>query len=282
MESLEITVRDFDLAASIECGQVFGWKKINGKYVGEVKGNAVIISQEKSGRLIFDGKASYDEIVSYFRLDDDLEKIRGAISKDDAVVSSINAVPGLRLINQDAFKCAVSYICSANCNIPRIEKMLENVSVMKGGVLLQGGTFTLFSFPTPEQLSSMSKEDLLQCNLGFRAKYVKAFADAVYENGFDLNKLKPKAYEEAKAELMQFKGIGAKVADCILLFSLGKLNAFPVDVHIERIMRSKYLHLNKLNKEKIAEFGRAYFGEFAGYAQQWLYIAARKKLHNSI
>jgi N-glycosylase/DNA lyase len=266
---------NFSLKHTLESGQVFGWKKIGDKYLGELNGNAVCISQSKNN-LEFEGTGE-KELGNYLRLDEDAKKIEKSILKDEIIKNAVSKFSGLSILRQDPFYCSISYLCSSNCNIPRIEKMLENLRRRKGEKLLEKKEAVIYSFPTPEKLARLSIEELRECNLGFRAKYVKEFATKVAEGQINLKEIKSKSYEEGRELLMQSKGIGEKVADCISLFSLEKLNAFPVDVHIERIMKQNYPQLASEKKQKIGEFARSYFGPYAGYAQEFLFMHSRYK-----
>jgi N-glycosylase/DNA lyase len=218
-------------------------------------------------------------------LDVDLQKIFDSINKDIHVGKALKEYWGLRLIRQDPWECLISYICATYKSIPAIRLMLNKMSKKFGKkVILEG--FNFYTFPECETLASASEQDLLDCGLGYRAKYVLETSRKVCQNGFNLQHVKKLPYTEAKKTLMDFPGVGAKVADCVLLFSLDKTEAFPVDVWIKRVILNHYSDklpsdlVNKLcirdslssgDYEMLGSFGRSYFGRYAGYAQEYLY-----------
>jgi N-glycosylase/DNA lyase len=224
-------------------------------------------------------------IKHYFGLDDDLQKISAGIGRDEHIRNALSAFWGLRIIRQDPWECLVSYICATYKNIPAIRRMLLSLSSRFGEkTALDGRTF--FKFPTPEKLASTTEKDLWACGLGYRARYVLGTSKRIFENDFELERLSQLPYEQAKKQLCGFAGVGHKVADCVLLFSLGKLEAFPVDRWIARVILNHYVQqlprelAQKLSKREgfsnseyaqLNAFGREHFGEYAGYAQEYLY-----------
>ena len=255
---------------TIDSGQVFSWQSIKGQYLGAIKGTAARISQE-GDRLEYElsSKASADILRDYFRLDDDLETIYAELNKDPILAKATQKYPGLRLIRQEPWECMISFMCSVNNNIPRIKGMIRDLSKAYGTEIPFEGK-THHAFPTKEQLSKASIQDLEKCGLGFRAGWVHAACRAE----LDLEELKALEYQKAKDRLMQLKGIGDKVADCVLLFSLGKQEAFPVDVWIRRVMSQLYFKGRKAKDKEIREFAMHKW-QHAGYAQQYLYHYTR-------
>jgi len=273
----------FDLDVTLCCGQAFRWNRQGEWWYGVVKENAFKIRQI-GDFLEFEG-ADIEFVKGYFGLDDDLPKILSQISKDEHIEAATKAFRGLRILRQDPWECLISYICATYKNIAAIKKMLLNLSKAFGQKVCYD-SYDFYTFPTPEKLAKATAKELAKCGLGYRAEYVSETAKMIFENGFELERLRKISYEEAREELLNFPGVGLKVADCVSLFSLGKLEAFPVDVWIERVMQNYYAnHFSKGFIEKISAkkspakseyeqmslFGRRYFGEYAGYAQEYLY-----------
>ena len=266
----------FDLDSTLSCGQVFRWRKIGNTWQGLVGRTYLTLS--KVGDRLTSYKFPEDTCTSfvqrYLRLDDDLHHIVQSINKDEVIAKAIDSFPGLRLVRQDPWECLITFICATYANIPRIKQMVENLS-QRFGEEIRSVYGTYFAFPREEALAKATVKELVGCGLGFRARYVLQTARIVYE-GFDIKGLRRIKYEDAKKELLALPGVGSKVADCVLLFSLDKLEAFPVDVWIYRIMTEHYdRQLPKARPSAqyraISDFGRAYFEEHAGYAQEYLY-----------
>jgi N-glycosylase/DNA lyase len=278
-----------DLDVTLCCGQAFRWNKLGEWWCGVVEGKVLKIRQI-GGILEFEN-ADADFVKNYFGLNDDLPQILSKISKDEHVKRAVEIFSGLRIIRQNPWECLISYICAAYKNISAIKLMLFNLSKKFGEeIRFEGQKF--YTFPTPEKLAKATTQELASCGLGYRVKYVSETAKMAYESRFDFEGLRNMGYEEARKELLKFKGVGLKVADCVLLFSLGKLEAFPVDVWIKRVILKYYVNhfpkefvrrisvkksLSNMEYEKLNLFGRKYFGEFAGYAQEYLYHYERTR-----
>jgi N-glycosylase/DNA lyase len=260
----------FDLKHTLDSGQVFSWQRTEGQYLGVIQGRAARIAQ--AGDTLdyaFSANGSAEIIRDYFRLDDDLETIYAELNKDPVLAKATQKYPGLRLIRQEPWECMVSFMCSVNNNIPRIKGMIRNLSERYGAQIQFKGN-QLYAFPTKEQLSKASAKDLMKCGLGFRAEWVHAACRAE----LDFYELKEIEYLKAKERLMQLKGIGDKVADCVLLFSLEKHEAFPVDVWIRRVMSQLYFKGRAAKDKEIRQFAMDKW-QHAGYAQQYLYHYTR-------
>jgi N-glycosylase/DNA lyase len=259
MESLR--AEDFDLARTLECGQFFRYAKADEGYIVSHRDVIFRIRQEGDD-LTFSG-APKEFIRSFFRLEEDYTGIIESISKDEYIKEAIHANKGLRLIRQDPWECLVSYICSSNSNIPKIRMNLNLLSKRFGKKISDDN----YSFPNPGELDD--HDAIRSCKVGFRSRFIHdANREAKYEW---LVSLKGKSYEEARSELKRLNGVGDKIADCVCLFSLDKLEAFPVDVWIARVIRERYMDGKEEKKERIAEWGRSYFGRYAGYANQFLF-----------
>jgi N-glycosylase/DNA lyase len=272
----------FNLDVTLCCGQVFRWEKKGGWWYG-VAGSKAFKIRQVNAKLEF---ANADEkfVENYFGLDDDLQKIRDDVGIDEHVRNALRQFWGLRIIRQDPWECLASYICATYKSITAIKHMLFKLSKKFGErMVLDGCDF--YSFPAPEKLAKATESDLMGCGLGYRARYVLETSKRIVENN-SLEGLRKMPYQQAKEELTAFPGVGLKVADCVLLFSLGKREAFPVDVWIKRVVLrhykahfpdvfiekiSSHASLSNAEYERLNEFGRTYFGDYAGYAQEYLY-----------
>lgn len=265
-----INIPDFNLDYTLSCGQVFRWEKNEG-WTGVVNG-AIIRAKQEGSELIIDSSLNEKFIRDYFRLDDDMEEIYGSINRDEKIASLLRKYKGLRLIRQDPWECLVSYVCSSNNTIRNIKNSIRRMCECFGRDIGAG----YFSFPTPKALADAELCDMEQCRLGFRAPRVMNIASMIAKNKFDLYGIKDLSYSKGREELMKIDGVGAKIADCVLLFAFGKLESFPVDTHIEQIMERFYNGGFKGSKskkrEKMAGFARRYFGKYCGYAQEYLYM----------
>ncbi len=271
-------IKDFELRDIFECGQCFRWKKEDdGSYTGVIKNGVLNVNKIKD-KVIFSGEGfeNFEETCRYyFDLERNYSNIKDVISKDDEnMQKAVEYGKGIRILNQDPWEMLISYIISAANNIPRISKTIENLSRNFGKDMEYNGK-KYYMFPTPIELSNATMEDLRACNLGFRDKYVYNATRLVLEGKIDFEELKNSDYHMAKKKLMQIPGVGAKVADCILLFSLGKMEAFPVDTWIKKVMNE--LYVDSTNITKINQYAVQKFGKYAGIAQQYLFYYKRDK-----
>jgi N-glycosylase/DNA lyase len=246
----------FHLDHTLDSGQVFRWRKVEDHWEGVVNGTLISLTQENSTL-----KCNCDEafISSYFRFDDNLDSILDSIDKDEKMHHIITSLRGLRIIRQDPWECLISFICSAFNNIPRIKKIIEHLCMTYGKPLAHG-----FAFPSPRSLATASLKDLRECGVGYRDAYILKTA-RIIDAGFSLHSLKSLSYVQAKAALMKLPGVGHKVAECVLLFSLDKLEAFPCDVNIQKCISRLYPACSDIT------LLQHYFGPYAGYANHYLY-----------
>ena len=290
----------FSLDYTLESGQVFRWERRGEWWRGVVSGGVISLRQEgDSLRCDSSGEALGSGFVrNYFRLDEDFEAVLGSFAKDRTITYAVQKFYGMRLIRQERWECLASFLLATNANIPRIKKMISAVCTRFGEVFqFEGEDFR--AFPKPEALASASIEDLRRCGLGYRAPFLKHVAKSVEEGKVDFTQIATLDYPESRnrllTELLGVKvllGVGPKVSDCVLLYSFGQDQAFPIDVWIARQLAKSYPRLfgpdlrKKLSKEGIArmtfrdyerasEAARKYFGRYAGYAQQYLYVAAK-------
>jgi len=269
--------KNFSISQTINSGQVFLWKKINTKWYG-VDGDKVLVFEDHQK---FDKNLKSYE-YDFLRLDDDFTKIFKDLNNDETVRKAIKLYPGLRLLRQDPFQCYISFIVSSNSNIPNIQSRLQNLCKMFGvKKIVDGNDF--FLFPKPSDLAKASISDIQKCGLGYRAKAVKTASLSITNEKIDFGLLKKVDYSIAKKELKKIFGIGNKVADCILLFSLEKPEAFPLDIWMLRILQKYYSKdfqistktLTEKTYDSLHKNAVKHFGCHAGYAQQFLFKMER-------
>jgi N-glycosylase/DNA lyase len=273
----------FDLDFSLCCGQVFRWKKVGDWWYGVV--GAKVVKVRQCGVELEFENVNEEFIRTYFGLNDDLAQISSCIDKDDYVRKALQSYRGLRIVRQLPWECLISFICATYKSIAAIELMLKKLSIKYGEKQVFDG-MDFYSFPTVEKLANASEDGLKECGLGYRAKYVQATARKIHDENITLEVLKNTPYLEARKKLLEFSGVGLKVADCVLLFSLEKMESFPVDVWVKRVILNHYAdhlpevfvkklqsHNSLTNGEyiKIGDFAQTYFGAYAGYAQEYLY-----------
>jgi len=285
----KIRIRDFDLKKIVECGQIFRWEKISGWYF-ITAGDRIIKARQEGNFLFYElSKGGAGFIRNYFSLGEDYKKIISGIKKDEKIGKAIKSAYGLRLIKQEPFECMVSYISSSASNIPRIRRNMNSLS-RRFGHKIKLGNYTSYSFPSPEEMLKCEdlEKEARNCGLGFRARFYskaiaaiaevsaeeKLSASQSFENYFSW--LRRMNYPDAKMELMNISGVGSKVANCILAFSLGFKEAFPTDVWIRRAIAELYFSQKNISAKDAERFGREYFGQDAAYAQEFLYYWRRQ------
>ena len=279
----------FNLEHIFECGQCFRWNKQgDNTYLG-VAEKYVIRLEKKNKDIIFKGNKTknskfknLEEFVEYyFDLNTDYSKYKEKLSKvDNYLDESIKFGEGIRILKQDVWECIISFIISANNNIPRKKKIIERIALNYGEeIKFEGNTY--YTFPTPEELSKASVEDLRNLGTGFRDKRIYNTTQIILSNEKYIENLKQmKTTKQMKEELLKLDGVGPKVADCILLFSLQRFDAFPIDVWVRRVMNDLYIHNedeNKVNKKMIQKLAEEKFLGIPGIAQQYLFYWKREQ-----
>lgn len=270
-------VRDFDPTHTFDCGQCFRWtREEDGSYTGVVGGRVANISCKGAVTEIKNSNLKDFKNIwfDYLDLGRDYSEIKLNISRDDTMRKAVAFGCGIRLLQQDMWETLISFIISANNRIPMIKKVVAAISETYGEEIRYEGR-SWFSFPGPERLSVCSLENLELCKAGFRCKYILETAKLVASGKFDLQSLKTLDREEARRLLVQLPGVGYKVADCTLLFSGTRPDVFPTDVWVKRVMEGLYFKREASFKE-IWQYAQDYFGEYAGYAQQYLFYYARE------
>lgn len=245
----------FNIALSLDCGQAFRWSENdNAVWHGVAFGRAVDIEQDGNIVTISGDVRQGDEELwkRYFDLDRDYGEICAKLKSDEYLRRAIEAYNGIRILKQDEWEALCSFIISQNNNIPRIKGIIERLCVHFGDDLGNGD----FTFPSAQRIAELSVEDLAPIRAGFRAKYIIDAACKVAAGEIDLKSLCEIDMDEARAELIKIKGVGAKVAECTLLYGCGRVEAFPVDVWVRRIMAEMYpegLPICTLGAEGIAQ-----------------------------
>jgi N-glycosylase/DNA lyase len=266
----------FSLDQTLACGQVFRWERTGEGWWYGIVGDRVIKIRQDDATLVFAG-ANTAFIRHYFSLDVDLGAILASIDCDPFIHEAIMTSRGLRLVRQPPWECTISYICSTNSNIPTIRRRIASIAERYGNAVeFEGKKY--FAFPKPEPISCGGHDGLTVCRLGYRQPYVYGTSCSVTDENRWERTIRSLPYEEARKELMKLHGIGPKAADCILLFAFQKYEAFPVDVWIRRIMQQHYLPelsatspLTGREYDAIRRFARVHFGEYCGYAQEYLF-----------
>ena len=286
MEKQKYEIKDmesFELKHIFECGQCFRWnEEEDGSYTGVIKQGILNVKKE-NGLITFEGMLDgniKEIVIDYFDLNNNYEEIKNKLSKiDDNMKKSIEYGYGIRILNQDLFECIISFIISANNNIPRIKGIIERLSKKCSRRVIYNEK-EYYLFPSVSELSKLSVEDLRSLGLGFRDIRVFNTCKKIKEKVVDLDKLKEmKNSDEIREELLKLDGVGPKVADCIMLFSLKRYDVFPIDVWVRRVMNDLYIHNEnegKVNKKEILKIANELYGNICGLAQQYLFYYRRE------
>ena len=284
-EEITIKVKFFNLKYTLECGQCFRWKEVEEEentYIGVIKDRVIKIKQEEDKLLVrSNNMENLEQVVTeYFDLNKDYQKIEQEISSiDNHVKEAVKRSSGLRLLNQDFFETLISYIISANNNIPRISKSVNEISKRYGKkIIFENEEYYLF--PTAQELENVSIDEYRKCGVGFRDSYIYSTVKDILEGKFDIYSINDKKTATLRKELLNLKGVGPKVADCILLFACGRGEVFPIDVWVERVMSVLYFKETngKMKKRDILEYAYNNFKDYAGIVQQHLFYNMREKM----
>lgn len=258
----------FTLEDTFLCGQCFRWEKDeNGVFYGTV-GNAAVKMYYHDEKTIYVESSNPDLIYwsKYLNFSNDYIKIESILWEDEKLRPCIEKGRGIRILRQELWETIISFIISANNNIPRIKKIINKLCELYGEKIEFDGK-VFYGFPSAEKLASLSVDDLKEIRAGFRDKYILDAAKCVASGEINLSEIEKMNDQSAKKELMKIKGVGSKVADCILLFSLGRYKTFPQDVWIKRIMTELY----GVDEKNISAFVNEKFKNYGGVAQQYLY-----------
>ena len=272
----KINVSDFDLASTLECGQAFRWSRANGGwFVGVVGREAWRLRQENDILLCHCSPEIVSGIQHYLSLDRSLLDIVATFPADDAALrDAVRRHWGLRVLRQEPWETLASFIASSTKQIVQIRQIVELLAHRFGEPI--GNDF--HAFPTVEAIARASHEQLLECKLGFRAKNLLATAQMIDSGAIKFDALRSMEYGHALEELVKLPGVGEKIANCVLLFSCGFDQAFPIDVWIERALCRLYFPRKRnVTHRQLREFIGSHFGPCAGWAQQYLFFAERTR-----
>lgn len=270
-------VKDFNAVHTFECGQCFRWvRQEDGSYTGVAKGKVINVSIANDVLIIKNTDLQDFKNIwfDYFDLGRDYGQIKEAVTKDDNMKRAVEFGWGIRLLKQDMWETLISFIISANNKIPRIMKTVEIIAKVYGDKLFIDD-HVYYSFPDVEKLAQSTLEELEVCKGGFRCKYILNSSDMVRTGQVNLKQISQMDTDSAREELMKFPGVGPKVADCVLLYSGTKYDVFPTDVWVKRVMEELYFK-REAGFGEIQKFASSYFGDLAGFAQQYLFYYARE------
>lgn len=274
----------FNVTQILESGQVFAFDKIiEHSYILNAKQKLIKLTQqpESSSVILYNTNISeVDEIWEhYFDIQTDYSYIAHTLSEKDSYMARAVAFgKGIRILRQDPWEMLISFIISQNKAIPHIKQCIYNLSQKYGKPIepICNEEKCYYTFPTAEELVQATEEDLRMCKVGFRAPYIMDACQKVANDDVNLNDLMIMPTDEARQKLMTIKGVGPKIADCILLFAYGRSSVFPIDVWIKRVIEGLYFEGREMKLEQIQTFAKEYFGDLAGYAQQYLFYYGRE------
>jgi len=295
-----LPVRDYDLAATLDSGQVFRWHRSaagspagSNSWIGVVGRHRVRLMQVENGiHAATDMPApDWNWLRDYLQTGVDLEAVLGTFPDDEPMRNAVAACRGLRVLRQDPWECLASFILSSTKQIVQIRQIVELLCERFGTPLTRlsdtlsppggerdGARVVIFSFPTPQRLASATETELRACKMGFRAPHLLTAARKIADGKFDLERPRRLPLAEARAELTKLRGVGSKIADCVLLFAYGFDTAFPVDVWVERALQRLYFPRRRVSAKRLRHFAATHFGPHAGYAQQYLFHYMRTKM----
>lgn len=265
---------DFDLALTLASGQVFHWKALGSGWSGAL-GDRVVYLEQCGDELIVAPADAALEVAHYLALDHSLEAVRASFpAADSALREAAEACRGLRLLRQPCWECLATFITSSMKQVAHIRQISLQLRE-RYGERLESGELTAFAYPTPERFAGLTEADLRACALGYRAPNLLATARALAQRETDLAAIAKLNRAAAEGALRALPGVGPKVANCVLLFAFGHLDAFPIDVWIERALRAAYFPRRRPSAVRLQQFVDSHFGTFGGYAQQYLFHHAR-------
>jgi N-glycosylase/DNA lyase len=280
MNRCQLQAEHFDLEATMTCGQTFAWHRIDGDLYGEGRsefytfrnGKPLIVREKEGKELEIETDLPLEEAKIALGIEKNLEDVFESMPVDERLEAAMEEYWGLRVLQDEFLPCLVSYICSSQMRIERIKKMHDSIAERYGETVEYNGR-ELLKFPDREQLAQIEEEELRDMGLGYRAEYVAKTAEILQD--FDEEEIKEMEYEEAREKLKELHGVGNKVAECVMLFSLGFHEAVPLDTWGKKILKTHYPDIHHSRYEKASENVREHFGENAGYAQEYLFHAAR-------
>jgi N-glycosylase/DNA lyase len=288
-----LPVRDYDLGATLDSGQVFRWRQNGNSWEGVVGKHLVRLAQTRGCiRAETDAPvADWRWLRDFLQTETDLAAVLKTFPDDEPMRWAVAACRGLRLLRQEPWECLASFILSSTKQIVQIRQIIALLCERFGELACNGrlrlpadGTQSAVTdrrynlFPSPQRIAGLTEAELRGCKMGFRAPHLLAAARQIAEGKLDLEKIRALNYSEARLELMKLRGVGGKIADCVLLFAYGFDSAFPVDVWVERALRQLYFPRRRPTEKRLRRFAATHFGPHAGYAQQYLFHYMRTKV----
>ena len=277
---LTLTLRDYDLAATLTSGQAFRWRFHDGSWHGVVGRHWVALRSDEFSIVAETAEpvANWEWLTDYLQTDLDLSVVLAAFPDDEPMRTAAQSCRGLRLLRQDPWECLASFILSSTKQIVQIQQIVALLCERFGEPIPSGANSgPAFLFPTAERLARCAEAELRACKMGFRAPYLLATARTIADRTLDLARLEDLPVEIARVELMKLAGVGRKIADCVLLFAYGFPTAFPLDVWVMKALRRLYFPKRRPGPKRLRHFSETHFGPHAGYAQQYLFHYMRTK-----
>jgi N-glycosylase/DNA lyase len=286
-----LSAREYNLAATLDSGQVFRWQLAGPSWHGIVGRHSLILTQTELGihAQAAAPVADWNFLRHFLQTEIDFPTVLNAFPDDEPMRQAVAACRGLRLLRQDPWECLASFILSSTKQIVQIRQIVAELCARFGepcSVEPAAQTLALLSpppnaFPTPQRIAAATEAELRACKMGFRAPGLLAAARQIADGRLDLEKIRRLDYASARAELMKLHGVGGKIADCVLLFAYGFDDAFPVDVWIERALQKLYFPRRRASAKRLRKFAATHFGPHAGYAQQYLFHYMRMRAGKS-
>lgn len=268
-----------DLDKTLHSGQAFRWRRAACRHEGVVRGRFLALEQRRPSQVLLHGPCTREDAelaFDYLALDLDQSLIESRLASEGGhMQEAVRLSTGLRTLRQEPWEALIAFIISANNGVPNIARIMENLSE-RFGDRSEGPSGAYRSFPRPDQLLGAGHDGIWACKAGFRTRGICEAATEVLSGSIDLDRIAGSDYITAKSMLIKLHGVGEKVADCIMLFSMGKYEAFPVDVWIERIVRLLYFDGRKASHKEIRGWAARKYGALAGFANQFLFNYGRK------
>ncbi|MBE7034119.1 MAG: DNA-3-methyladenine glycosylase 2 family protein [Ruminococcaceae bacterium] len=262
-----VTIKDFVPEHTFDCGQCFRWEKqADGSYIGIANSQAVRISAQGE-KVTIDGITEEDYSLFWKRYLDaerDYSTVKNAVNINETMDRAVKFGNGIRILRQDFFEALISFIISQRSSIPKIKNCVDKLCRLYGEEIVFDGN-TYYAFPTPEKIASLTEDEIRALGVGYRAPYILKAAKAVANGEIDESVLDKLDTPSAREKLLSLYGVGDKVCDCVLLFSLGKYDLFPADVWIKRVMEEEF------DSKDAKALGESQFGSYSGFAQQYLF-----------
>jgi N-glycosylase/DNA lyase len=293
MKLVEISASDFDLAKTLDSGQVFHWEKIGHGFAGTISDLPIYVEQRGDVLKVRVGKGELDclkqsscgaareerrmvgrTVAHYFALDHPLAEICASFPDDPAMNAARLFCRGLRIIRQPKWECLATFICSSMKQVAHI-RQISMALRQRFGASREVSNHVVYTFPPVQRIARATENDLRECALGYRAKNLLATARLVSSGECDLESWSALSDPDLREKFCSLPGVGAKIANCVMLFAYERLRAFPIDVWIERVLKQQYFPRKKITEPRLREFSETYFGEHGGYAQQYLFHHAR-------